>query len=739
MTHPADSKVLQVPTLADLDIPPHAIVIADDRIPERFLRHFQNPILLRAGESLKSLSAIEALAEEVLSRRATRPLTLIAVGGGSLADAVAFLASVLWRGVDLWHVPSTLLAMVDSAHGGKTAVNLGNHKNQLGTFYAASHVVLVEDFLEDLPIPQREQGLAELLKGLWIGDSEGVDLWDAIGTETLASAPFSAIRGPFMDLLSRAISVKHTVVREDPFETLQKRTVLNFGHTLGHGLELTTGLSHGHAVAWGMACAAQLSFKRTALDRHDRDRLLAALYPLLAPVFGPLLPTDEELVLAISRDKKSVGGKLKGVFVQKPGSVFVADSTPEEWVSAFREIHYWWHSAKVRVARTNPHTHMDAVTIPRSKSVLNRHQIIADLHPHGLLIDAAPDSADTILLARGLRNIGKNTPIEVGDGGTTFRFLLARAAMTTDPSVFRLSPRLFARPHDSLIKALRQGGAFVELRPDAHEIYVTGWSEPPGQLRIEAHTSSQYASSLALLSASGMVFSLEIEGPITSSSYLDLTLSLLHEAGVAMIREDGDPLRIHFKGVSDCEQTLFTRQDESSAAVWRCLAALDSNIRSPKVEDPSQPDATLPEILAARRTELHIEHAPDLFPVVVTTACVRGDVITVYGGPTLRLKESDRITDLATQLIAAGASVTEVADGMVTAELPRRLDETEWNTCEDHRLAFAALLASLSGPLCLLGPQVVLKSYPRFWQDARALGWSVRPLTFPLEQESKQA
>jgi 3-phosphoshikimate 1-carboxyvinyltransferase len=382
--------------------------------------------------------------------------------------------------------------------------------------------------------------------------------------------------------------------------------------------------------------------------------------------------------------------------------------------------------------------HQSAVTIPRSKSVLNRQQIIADLHPDCPTLNVIPDSADTLLLQRGLPKIGTGQAIDVGDGGTTLRFLLARAALSPKPTLFQLSSRLYERPHTSLIESLQRGGATIEMKDAEKQIHVVGWPKAPHELQIEARTSSQYASALALLAASGMQFSLVIEGPITSSSYLDLTLNLLEKGGVSMVRKTGEPLRIDFLGVSK-PASFETPQDESSAAIWRCLAILDPNIESPAVEDSSQPDASLSEILNAKTSTLHIEHAPDLFPVLVTTHCVLGNHITIDGGPTLRIKESDRVADLATQLIMCGGSVVEGATGITTNVLPYHSDERVWTTCKDHRLAFAALLASLKGPLRVRDPQVVLKSYPRFWQDARALGWSVLPLTFPLEHTSKQA
>ncbi|MFU8802757.1 MAG: 3-dehydroquinate synthase, partial [Bradymonadaceae bacterium] len=167
MTSPSsgESRIARVPSFSALALPEDAVVIADAALPDAWFETWaEDPIRVEAGESLKRLESVEKLAGKVLERRSTRPLTLVAIGGGSIGDAVGFLASILWRGVDLWHVPTTLLAMVDSAHGGKTAVNIPAGKNLVGAFHQPNAVIADIATLSTLGRKEYCAGLGEVVK-----------------------------------------------------------------------------------------------------------------------------------------------------------------------------------------------------------------------------------------------------------------------------------------------------------------------------------------------------------------------------------------------------------------------------------------------------------------------------------------------------------------------------------------------------------------------------------------------
>lgn len=744
--------VRTVQTFEALEIPDDAVVVADRALPDRFLEALGDPIRVGAGESLKSLDRVEELAERVLECRSTRPLSIVAVGGGSVGDAVGFLASTLWRGVGLRHVPTTLLAMVDSAHGGKTAVNLGASKNQLGTFYPADEVVLVEEALATLPRDQRRDGLAELVKGLWLGAPEALaDLETSGGTGRLAAAPFDEVRPRLMDLLREAIDVKRDIVDRDPREESGIRTYLNFGHTVAHTLELHTGLSHGQAVLWGMLAASWVSVERAGLESSDAKRLRRHLHPLILPLARARDFTNRDgFVAGISRDKKSVDGELRSVLLEAPGEPTVTRAvTPDDWYRAFRWAVDWMVGTPVRVSR--PDRFSADLSMATSKSEMNRALVIDHLRPAALEIGGESEADDVYRLRRALATLESadgETRVDAGEGGTTFRFLAAVAADRDAPTAIRVAAPLLERPHGDLFCALREGGAAVEQQQRAGDggiVRVHPWKTRPDELRVSATDSSQYASALALLAATGEPFRLVLEGgaEMPSRPYFEMTLAMLRHAGVEVAEVDvpAPDRAVAFSPTSalDERHSVDLAPDASSRAVWRVgrLVGVDGSAgRTGDDADGSslQPDAGLVELVDRLEGELDrpegelsvdLSDAPDLGPVLAAAATQIEPVVRIEGAEHLRHKESDRIGDLSRRLAAVGIEVTPRDDGLDVPAGSSECDrEAPWNPAADHRLVMAGLLLTADGDeLTFEDPMVVAKSYPEFWDHARRLGW----------------
>lgn len=265
-------------------------------------------VLSKSGEAAKSWKLVGA-ALELLSRRAhERSAPVIAIGGGATCDAVALIASLYRRGVPLVLVPTTLLAMVDASVGGKTAVDLNRggklYKNVAGTFYPAHSVELWSGWLATLPKQEKISGLGELLKMLWIA-----------GVETKRDQFHRWVEGeenedalwPFIE---KAVATKIAIVEKDPLDTLGVRSLLNYGHTLGHALEsLSKGkLTHGEAVALGML--AESSFAKA--DKKFIDYLTTQIFDR-----GYILPKNlkgisaSSLIPLLRNDKKLEKGRLK--------------------------------------------------------------------------------------------------------------------------------------------------------------------------------------------------------------------------------------------------------------------------------------------------------------------------------------------------------------------------------------------------------------------------------------------
>jgi 3-dehydroquinate synthase len=292
------------------------------------------PVLLTTppGERAKSWPVVQRLARDLLSLGAHRGSLLIALGGGVVGDLTGFLASIFMRGLPFIQVPTTLLAMVDAAIGGKTAINLKEGKNLLGTFHQPRLVASDPEFLQTLPRAEFLNGLAEVLKTAFIRDADLLD--------RLAAGPARLRRDQeaLAAIIYRAAAIKAAVVAQDEREGGLRR-ILNFGHTLGHGLEQASSfkLPHGRAVAWGMLAALSLSEKLAGLPAAE-SRRGRQLIRDLGFTRRSLPPLDPKAVLAaLSRDKKRQESGVVFVLLRRLGEAVVREDVPMPMVAEVLE------------------------------------------------------------------------------------------------------------------------------------------------------------------------------------------------------------------------------------------------------------------------------------------------------------------------------------------------------------------------------------------------------------------
>jgi 3-dehydroquinate synthase len=283
-------------------------------------------ILVPDGERFKLLQTVSRVYEALIRANADRASTLITFGGGVIGDLAGFAAATYLRGIALAHVPTTLLAQVDSAIGGKVGVNHALGKNLIGAFYQPHAVIVDPSLLASLPRREFRAGLYEVIK---YGMTSSRPLFDRLGRDR--KAIFDRNPDVLSAIIAESCRIKAEVVAQDEKEAGLRR-ILNFGHTAGHALEAVTKYRryrHGEAVAYGMLVAAELAVARNALAQQDRQALAGLIANL-----GPLPPISDlpiaGMLEAMQHDKKMIAGRLHFVLPTAIGATAIVDDVTEK-------------------------------------------------------------------------------------------------------------------------------------------------------------------------------------------------------------------------------------------------------------------------------------------------------------------------------------------------------------------------------------------------------------------------
>jgi 3-dehydroquinate synthase len=292
-------------------------------------------VLVPDGERFKNLATVGRIYEALIRAEADRGCAVIAVGGGVIGDMAGFAAATYLRGVALAQVPTTLLAQVDSAIGGKVGVNHTLGKNLIGAFHPPRIVVADPRLLETLPRREFRAGLYEVLKYGVIARRELFERVAAGLTPLFGREP-----GLLTEIIAESCRIKADIVGHDEREAGLRR-LLNFGHTIGHAIEATTRyrrFRHGEAIAFGMLAAAEIGVSRGTFPQADRDALRNTIVQM-----GPLPPVGDlsarQALEAVRRDKKVLAGRLHFVLPTAIGRAAVVDDvTEKELARAMRTI-----------------------------------------------------------------------------------------------------------------------------------------------------------------------------------------------------------------------------------------------------------------------------------------------------------------------------------------------------------------------------------------------------------------
>jgi len=324
-------------------LPTRRLFVVDEnvfRIHKKYLKTFlfdeKKDLVYKfpEGEKSKSFKQIAELHKVMLENKLRRDTLLVAVGGGVTGDAAGFAASIFMRGIPVVHIPTTLLAAVDSSIGGKTGINFNNTKNIIGSFYQPKFVLIDTAFLSSLPEKEITCGLGEIIKYTFLTDQK---FYENVLTKypSFYQKDFSKPES----LISTSISIKAEVVSSDEKET-GLRKILNFGHTFAHAFEseLKFKIKHGEAVIAGIICALFLSNEKGFISDQQLEKFL--LLPKHVPLPTTLKKLNKEKLFQVMlSDKKNRDGKIKFVLLRNLGEILLdVEAEKSEVFNAFERM-----------------------------------------------------------------------------------------------------------------------------------------------------------------------------------------------------------------------------------------------------------------------------------------------------------------------------------------------------------------------------------------------------------------
>ena len=308
------------------------VIITDHTVADHYGGAFPPAPVIRigTGEGIKTLETCAQIYEALLAREADRATFIAGIGGGIACDIAGFVASTYLRGVRFGFAATTLLSQADASVGGKNGVNFSGYKNMVGVFKQPEFVLCDPELLKTLPAREILSGLGEIVKHALIGDPDMFAFLEEHGDAALALEPVAVER-----LIHDSVVLKAAIVNRDERESGERRK-LNFGHTFGHAVERVSGISHGEAVAAGMAVALDISARLGLMPAGEARRSKRLLERLGLPV---RTRSDPQTVLeALGKDKKRLGDLIHFVCLEGIGRAVVRDIPLEELAALFKEL-----------------------------------------------------------------------------------------------------------------------------------------------------------------------------------------------------------------------------------------------------------------------------------------------------------------------------------------------------------------------------------------------------------------
>lgn len=689
------------------------------------------------GETSKNWPQVEFLTSQLLVNKAGRDSILIGLGGGVITDLTGFVASIFMRGIPFILIPTSLLAQVDAAIGGKTAIDFNGIKNVLGTFTNPLQVWVIPELLQSLDQRNIRNGFAEMLKHTWL---QGEDEFYA-----LAKSDFNEI--PAHKLVFESAVFKFKLVKRD-FKESNIRKSLNAGHTIGHAIEAWSNnkhhipLLHGEAIIWGMVLECFVAYKLNLLLLKYVETWFDIAYKNY--YISEKFPGAKELQNALFADKKNVTSVVKFVAFTAPGQ-YVG---PLELLMSDLDEAITWVNRKLD-RKLCPQTFLNGtLTLPISKSIANRLLILSKLlnEPFDLLNTSESLPNDVLLLKNALES--NKQEVNLADAGTAYRFFVAYAAFNGLEYTLFGTERMHMRPIKPLVDALAQMGAQISyINQDGFPpLFIKTTQITNYNILLDASLSSQFVSAILLLAPifkENGIITFQTE-PV-SKPYIQITLSLLNKLGIKTSWSQ-NTLTIKKSEITNKSPLLsFLEPDWSAAAFWigAAMLAKSSNIllKFLKPTDVQGDAAVLPWLQSKGLNAFFEENGlrivgfapsaindwvfdaglyPDWVPTLAVVCPLIGINITFNNIESLRIKESDRIEAITENLIKIGV-ISHVTQTQLRITATENLGSVKKainiKTFNDHRIAMAFSLITFRGYIAQIDDfQVVNKSYPEFWK-----------------------
>ncbi|KAH7912894.1 EPSP synthase-domain-containing protein [Hygrophoropsis aurantiaca] len=607
---------------------------ACNKLPQEVKPRFLSRVIA-PGETTKSREGKADIEDFLLLNKCTRDTVILALGGGVIGDLTGFVAATFMRGVRFVQIPTTLLAMVDSGVGGKTAIDTPHGKNLIGAFWQPEYIFIDAAFLETLPAREFSNGMAEVVKTAAIWDekefadleSHSAEIFAAIQTpSTNAAGRTKDTRSPAQKLLLSvivgSISVKAHIVTIDERET-GLRNLVNFGHTIGHAIEavLTPTILHGECVSVGMILEAELSRQMGILGQVGVGRLTRCLKaynlpvslsdPRIANLPAAKLLTVERLLDIMKVDKKNSGTQKKIVILSRIGETYEPKATAVADNLIAKTL-----SEAAKVIPGIPTKNPIRMATPGSKSISNRALVLAALAKGTCRLKNLLHSDDTQVMMIALLELKgasfewedggetlvvnggegslqvppKGKEIYLGNAGTAARFLttvctlVAPSTSDATTTVITGNARMKQRPIGPLVDALRANGSDVTYLESQGCLPLS--IAPEGlkgsRIQLAASVSSQYVSSILLCAPyAAEPVTLELTGgQVISQPYIDMTIAMMKTFGIVVEREvdaeTGKLLDVYRipKGVYVNPSEYNIESDASSATYPLAIAAI---------------------------------------------------------------------------------------------------------------------------------------------------------------------